>query len=173
MAWQLSIRQFTSVSTCRAACHLAECILRFKLVSQGDIATSLEAVVSVADLYGPALLTDASSAFLSLIVRLRSSENSTVHNVAAERVLQWLQGKWAPSEFNFCATLNSHELMRLKATSAIGLTLPMPLNTRVLEMCCDYCMRALTEFGKNRHGQMTELWGTSAKLGCIVMNNLP
>ncbi|KAF2233374.1 hypothetical protein EV356DRAFT_559975 [Viridothelium virens] len=99
-AWQLAIRQFTSTATCRAACHLAESLLRLRLVSHSVTMPALEAVISSTNLHGPALLTDSSSTLLSLIVKMRSSESRTAFDVTSTRVLQWLQAKWTPGNFN-------------------------------------------------------------------------
>ena len=96
IAWQLATRHITSAATCRTACYLAECILRLRLVSRSITTPSLEAIMSGADLYGPAILTDTSSTFFAYVIQVHSSESSALLNVTTERVLQWLQGKWTP-----------------------------------------------------------------------------
>ncbi|KAI9667274.1 MAG: Serine/threonine-protein kinase tel1 [Bathelium mastoideum] len=98
-AWQVATRQLTATATCRAACHLAESILRLKLITHGTSAPSIDAIVTETDLYGPALLTDTSSTLLTFVIKMRLSESSSSFSIASERILQWLQGKWMPCNF--------------------------------------------------------------------------
>jgi ataxia telangiectasia mutated family protein len=94
--WQSATRAVTSLSSCRAACHLMDVLLKLDVVSFALVTASVQNMLFSIELSGPALLTDTSMAFMTTLIRERVRENPTSHDMTAERILNWLFGKWTP-----------------------------------------------------------------------------
>lgn len=97
--WKSASRAVTSVSTCRAACHLMDMLLRLEIIPFSTITADAQSMVFSVELNGPALLTETSVAFMTTIIQERVRENPTNLDATAERVLNWLFGKWAPRKY--------------------------------------------------------------------------
>lgn len=95
-AWQSASRAVTSISISRAACHLMDVLLRLQIVPYSAISETAQSMLLSIELRGPALLTEASSSFLTTLIRGRITENPTNFNSTAERVLNWTLSKWTP-----------------------------------------------------------------------------
>lgn len=98
MVWQLASRGLTTISSCRAACHLMDVLITQHLVDYKKVADSVEGILDAIDLSGPAALADSILSFLTLILRLAATERPSRSNPALQRVLRWLFSKWTPSE---------------------------------------------------------------------------
>lgn len=72
-------------------------LLKLKIVPFSAVSDTVQAMLLSIELGGPALLTEASSALMTTLVRARINENPTHYNMTAERVLNWLFTKWVPS----------------------------------------------------------------------------
>lgn len=102
--WQSACRAITSISISRAACHLMDVLLKLGVVSFSAVSDTVQSMLLSIELSGPALLTEASSALLSTIMRERIQENPTHFNPTSERILSWFLTKWTPSELYFYVT---------------------------------------------------------------------
>ena len=71
-------------------------LLKLEVVPFPTVTASAQSMLSSIELSGPALLTETSLALMATMVRERVRENPTNFDSAAERVLNWLLGKWAP-----------------------------------------------------------------------------
>ncbi|KAF2466182.1 uncharacterized protein BDR25DRAFT_345757 [Lindgomyces ingoldianus] len=109
-AWQSASRVITSISSSRAACHLLNVLLRLEIVPYSAISDIAQSMLLSIELSGPALLTETSSSLLATIIQERTTENPTLFNQTAERILNWLFTKWTPSMFpeRTYALLNAH-----------------------------------------------------------------
>ncbi|KAL5377435.1 hypothetical protein DPSP01_009773 [Paraphaeosphaeria sporulosa] len=108
--WQSATRAVTSLSSCRAACHLMDVLLKLDVVSFSTVTASVQNMLFSIELSGPALLTETSAAFMTTLIRERVKENPTSHDVTAERILNWLFGKWTPHLWaeRTSTSLNAH-----------------------------------------------------------------
>ncbi|KAL1605036.1 Serine/threonine-protein kinase tel1 [Paraconiothyrium brasiliense] len=108
--WQSASRAITSLSSCRAACHLMDVLLKLDVVSFSTATTSVQSMLFSVELSGPAVLTETSAAFMTTVVRERVKENPTSHGMTAERILNWLFGKWTPHLWaeRTSTSLNAH-----------------------------------------------------------------
>lgn len=71
-------------------------LLKFGIVQFSTVTANIQSMVFSIELNGPALLTETSLALMTTIIYERVRENPTNFDVTAERVLNWLFGKWAP-----------------------------------------------------------------------------
>jgi ataxia telangiectasia mutated family protein len=96
-AWQSASRAATSLSTCRAACHLMDVLLKLHIVPFSAVSDNVQSLLLSIELSGPALLVETSSSLMTTIMRQRAHENPTHFNATSERILSWLFSKWTPS----------------------------------------------------------------------------
>ncbi|KAL0263600.1 Serine/threonine-protein kinase tel1 [Diplodia seriata] len=96
--WQLCSRNVTTGSTCRAAAHSMDVILRLGLVEFGSIAEIVEAMISSVELRGPAVLSESCCSLWLTMFDVRSSESPHSSHVTIDRMLRWLFLKWTPSK---------------------------------------------------------------------------
>lgn len=73
-------------------------LLKLNIVPFSAVSATVQSMLLSIELNGPALLTEASSSFLTTIIQQRVAENPTHYNQTAERVLNWLLSKWTPSK---------------------------------------------------------------------------
>ncbi|KAF2453189.1 hypothetical protein BDY21DRAFT_142648 [Lineolata rhizophorae] len=85
---------------CRPACHLLDALFKVRLVPYSSVAEVAEAMVTAVELNGPAIVADASCAFLATLIRVRGAENPSAFASSSDRVLNWVFGKWLPSKFD-------------------------------------------------------------------------
>lgn len=71
-------------------------LLKLDVVSLSAVTASVQNMLFSIELSGPALLTETSAAFMTTLIRERVKENPTSHDMTAERILNWLFGKWSP-----------------------------------------------------------------------------
>lgn len=109
-AWQGASRAVTSISNSRAASHLMDVLLRLQIVPFSAISQTVQSMLLSIELSGPALLTEASSSFLTTLIRGRITENPTNFNFTAERILIWTLSKWTPGLWSdrAYAAMNAH-----------------------------------------------------------------
>lgn len=98
--WQLSARNVTTGSTCRAASHTMDIILRLGLVDYSAIADTADAMVGSVELHGPAILSESSCSLWLTVFDVRSSESPHSSHFTTDRMLRWLFSKWTPSNFH-------------------------------------------------------------------------
>jgi ataxia telangiectasia mutated family protein len=102
-AWEkvakLSLKFVSSLSCCRAACHLCDAIFQLKLVPGAVLKDAADNIISSVDLIGPAVVSDASMALWSTLLELKESENPSMAPFVSERALHWLFAKFTPSKY--------------------------------------------------------------------------
>lgn len=96
---QLSLKLVSSVSSCRAACHLLDIIIQFRLVSSTALLAAIDSILSSTDLAGPAVLAESSMALWSTLLRLKTEENPSSATLVSDRALNWLFTKFTPSKY--------------------------------------------------------------------------
>lgn len=99
-AWQSASRSVTSISLSRVACHLMDVLLRLNIVPFSEVSGTAQSILASIELSGPALLTESSSSLMTTILQERVKENPTHFSSTAERILNWLLGKWTPSSWS-------------------------------------------------------------------------
>jgi ataxia telangiectasia mutated family protein len=85
-------------------------LLRFNIVPFSAVSGTAQSILASIELSGPALLTESSSSLMTTILQERVKENPTHFSSTAERILNWLLGKWTPGKCHH--TLLKVELMR-------------------------------------------------------------
>lgn len=95
----MAAKAIPAVSSCRAACHLMDILLRLKLVNYAVVAEQLDATISSSELNGPAVLAESTASLWETMIFTRESHNPGLFGVTAERALHWLFGKWTPSTY--------------------------------------------------------------------------
>ncbi|KAK6503054.1 Serine/threonine-protein kinase tel1 [Arthrobotrys musiformis] len=94
--WKTAMRNITSPSACRSACHLLRIMLAENILSFTEVRDSIDDLVSKVEAQGPALVADSTVAFWHEIVR-RRRENPAISKVHLEtRLFQWFLMKWRP-----------------------------------------------------------------------------
>jgi ataxia telangiectasia mutated family protein len=104
--WQLASGAVSSLQTSRAACFLLNQLLELELVQFSAVSQSLDAMLQLSDIAGPAALADSSVRFWRSVVQRKLSENPSASSGLPEKLLQWLFTKWTPSK------TSSHLLFR-------------------------------------------------------------
>ena len=95
--WLLAVRSMSNVSSCRAACHLLDILMRVRLASQTSIQELVNIVTSSIDVSGPSTLAD-SVLHLLTAVGLESQRYSPAAAIGtAESILGWLFRTFMPS----------------------------------------------------------------------------
>ena len=74
-------------------------MLKLEVIAFATVTVNVQSMLSSVELNGPALLTETSIALMITLIRERVRENPTNFDAAAERVLNWLFGKWNPREY--------------------------------------------------------------------------
>ncbi|RAR13257.1 ataxia telangiectasia mutated [Stemphylium lycopersici] len=139
-AWQSASRAVTSISISRAACHLMDVLLRLNIVPFSAVSATAQSMLLSIELSGPASLTESSSSLMTTILQERVKENPTHFSSTAERILNWLLGKWTPSHWSerVYASINAHhcnarDVLRIIYTCLdLPFALPKPTNFLVL-----------------------------------------
>jgi ataxia telangiectasia mutated family protein len=96
--WQLASGAISSLQTSRAACFLLNQLLELELVQFSAVSQSLDAMLQLSDIAGPAVLADSSVRFWQSVVQRKLSENPSASSGLPEKLLQWLFTKWTPSK---------------------------------------------------------------------------
>ena len=71
-------------------------LLQLEIIPFASVGADAQNILFSIELNGPALLTDSSMALMTTLTRERVRENPTSFVTTAERVLNWLFGKWTP-----------------------------------------------------------------------------
>ncbi|KAF3908596.1 hypothetical protein ABW21_db0209793 [Orbilia brochopaga] len=139
--WHAAIRNMTSPSMCRSACHLLRIMLSEKILPFSDVRDSVDDLVSKIEAQGPASLADSAIGFWHEIVKNRR-ESAAISQVHLEtRLLQWLLMKWRPGNLSKYAGFSSS-----MATASV------PEIVSIIALCCGqeyfpYLPYAETTFG--------------------------
>ena len=96
--WRLVARHVTSLSTCRAACHLMTELLVTSLVQYIDVADLVDGMIRSADLNGPAGCDESATNLWTVLLTFRSRENLSSAPESSENVLRWLCIRWSPGK---------------------------------------------------------------------------
>ncbi|KAK6533509.1 Serine/threonine-protein kinase tel1 [Orbilia ellipsospora] len=93
-SWQTAMRNITSPSMCRPACHLLRLMLSRKTIKFSDVQESVDDLLSKIETQGPAVLADSAISFWHEVSKSRR-ENAAISRVHFEtRLLQWFITKW-------------------------------------------------------------------------------
>ncbi|KAF2667225.1 hypothetical protein BT63DRAFT_427633 [Microthyrium microscopicum] len=106
--WQVASGAVSSLRTSRAACHLLRVLLDLELVPFSSISQSLDNMLQLLEITGPAVLAESSVSFWITLVRRKMLQNSNMMNGLSEKLVRWLFTKWTPSAFE--DRLHSSEL---------------------------------------------------------------
>ncbi|KAK6361624.1 Serine/threonine-protein kinase tel1 [Orbilia blumenaviensis] len=94
--WKTAMRNITSPSACRSACHLLRIMLSENILTFTEVRDSIDDLVAKIEAQGPAIVADSTVAFWHEIVR-RRRENPAISKVNLEtRIFQWFLMKWRP-----------------------------------------------------------------------------
>lgn len=74
-------------------------LLRLEVLPFSSISADVQNMLLSIELSGPALVTESSSAFMTTLIRERIRETPTDYDLTAERLLNWLFGKWTPRKY--------------------------------------------------------------------------
>lgn len=96
--WQAASRCISAIPTSRAACHVLNVLLKTGVIEYSSISRSVEAMFSATEVNGPATLCEASLSLWVDLMNRRLAENPSSGSVTINRILQWLFGKWTPSQ---------------------------------------------------------------------------
>jgi serine-protein kinase ATM len=100
--WELAARLVPSSNTSRVACYVLDVLLRANIVPYSAVSHSLNHMLEVAELSGPAILAESSVSFWISFLTLKLSENPSSSRGLAEKLLRWLFRNWTPSMFSHC-----------------------------------------------------------------------
>jgi serine-protein kinase ATM len=100
--WELTTRLVPSPDSSRAACHLLDTLLKHKHVLYPIVSQSLDNMLEMSELSGPAVLSDSSTSLWMTYLSMRLTENPTSSKGIAEKLLRWLFKKWTPSMYQMC-----------------------------------------------------------------------
>jgi ataxia telangiectasia mutated family protein len=96
--WQLASGAVSSLQTSRASCFLLNHLLQSELVEFAAVSPSLDSMLQLSEIAGPAALADSSIRFWQTVVHKKLSENPSASTGLSEKLLQWLFTKWTPSK---------------------------------------------------------------------------
>ncbi|MCJ1393539.1 Serine/threonine-protein kinase tel1 [Xylographa bjoerkii] len=99
-AWQLAVRNVSSNSTCRAACHLMAIILDRGLVDYVDIVAVIDKMLSSVELNGPSIFCDSAVDLWKAVINVMIKQNPAATQVTSDRILRWLFIRWRPSQIH-------------------------------------------------------------------------
>ncbi|KAK6536529.1 Serine/threonine-protein kinase tel1 [Arthrobotrys megalospora] len=126
--WKTAMRNITSPSTCRSACHLLRIMLSEDVLAFTEVRDSIDDLVSKIEAQGPALVADSTVAFWHEIIRHRR-ENPAISKVHLEtRLFQWFLVKWRPG-----ALWGDAEK---KSAKAHAFNASVPEISSIVSLCC-------------------------------------
>lgn len=108
-------------------------LLRLNIVPFSEVSGTAQSILASIELSGPALLTESSSSLMTTILQERVKENPTHFSSTAERILNWLLGKWTPSRCYH--TFSRIQLRIFKVHGLSEYTLRWLRTTAMLAMC--------------------------------------
>ncbi len=91
---QVAIRSVSVSGTSRAACLILHSILEAHLVSYHAIADDINAMVTAADISGPALLVDSSLVLMLHLLHLRNTMLPSASQATSSHIIRWLFSRW-------------------------------------------------------------------------------
>jgi ataxia telangiectasia mutated family protein len=95
--WELAARLIPSTLSSRAASHVLDTLLRQGLVQYSQVSKSIDQMLAVSELSGPAVLGESSVSLWISSLSLRLAENPGSSRGLSEKLLRWLFKKWTPS----------------------------------------------------------------------------
>ncbi|KAF2425727.1 ataxia telangiectasia mutated [Tothia fuscella] len=98
--FQLAARLVGTSSASRAACHLMDVLLRFKLVLHTSVASTVDNMVASMELHGPAIFSDSSSSLWITLLQSKAAENPSAALAIADRILKWTFSRWTPNKLD-------------------------------------------------------------------------
>ncbi|KAL4941065.1 hypothetical protein BDV06DRAFT_195262 [Aspergillus oleicola] len=93
-AWDLTARASTSQFTSRAACHLQNSILHYRLLDYSAVSETVNSMLSFVNLNGPASLSDASLELWAGILRMMAQINPGSASNVSSQICAWLRDAW-------------------------------------------------------------------------------
>ncbi|KAI9882878.1 MAG: N-terminal acetyltransferase A complex catalytic subunit ard1 [Watsoniomyces obsoletus] len=108
--WHAAARASTVTAACRAACHLMDAILSFRLVAYSSVVESVNSLIASTEVNGPAALTDSALPFWTILLHVRTLENPGACFGTSERILHWLFSKWSPAKSSDRVYVTRHAL---------------------------------------------------------------
>ncbi|RDW94766.1 hypothetical protein BP5796_00529 [Coleophoma crateriformis] len=102
--WYAGLRCVTLSATCRAASVQLHSLLANGLLQYHEISEDVSAMITAADVSGPAVLCDSSALLMMHILHVRVSEVPGASLQACQHVMRWLFDKWKACKFITAST---------------------------------------------------------------------
>jgi hypothetical protein len=96
--WNIAARNVTNPSTCRAACHVLNVLLKLRLVKYSSVTETFDSMLVSANLNGPTLLAESPVSLFITVIHETARENPSKISQLSERITDWLFSKWTPSK---------------------------------------------------------------------------
>ncbi|RYP22249.1 hypothetical protein DL765_001763 [Monosporascus sp. GIB2] len=95
-SWQFAARSVTMAGTCRASSLLLYSILTNDLLPYRDIADDVNAMITTADVNGPAVVVDSSLLFMTKLLHLLNYQLPSASYATCNHVVRWMFLRWDP-----------------------------------------------------------------------------
>ena len=92
--WHIGTRALTFAATCRAAAVQLHAILAAGLVQYREIGEDVDAMITAADISGPAILCDSAVLLMMHLLHARVTEVPGTSLIACHHVIKWLFTRW-------------------------------------------------------------------------------
>ncbi|TVY84871.1 Serine/threonine-protein kinase TEL1 [Lachnellula suecica] len=106
--WHLGARLLTFSTTCRAAALQLHSILAKKLVDYHSIGDDVNAIITAADVSGPAIICDSAISLMTHLLNARVTEAPGASLVTSQHTIRWLFTRWNPADRSFAAHYAVH-----------------------------------------------------------------
>jgi ataxia telangiectasia mutated family protein len=94
--WHAGVRALTYTPTCRAASAQLHAMLATGLVQYHDVGEDVEAIITTADISGPAMLCDSSILLMTHLLHVRVTEVPGASLTSCSNTARWLLSRWNP-----------------------------------------------------------------------------
>ncbi|RYO97250.1 hypothetical protein DL764_007350 [Monosporascus ibericus] len=95
-SWQFAARSVTMTGTCRASSLLLYSVLTNDLLPYRDIADDVNAMITTADVNGPAVVVDSSLLFMTKLLHLLNYQLPSASYATCNHVVRWMFLRWDP-----------------------------------------------------------------------------
>ena len=96
--WHIGARLLTFSSTCRAAALQLHLVLAKKLVLYHDISDDVNAMITAADISGPATICDSAICLMTHLLNTRVTEVPGASLLTSHHTIRWFFTRWNPGK---------------------------------------------------------------------------
>ncbi|RYP67295.1 hypothetical protein DL771_007313 [Monosporascus sp. 5C6A] len=107
-SWQFAARSVSMTGTCRASSLLLYSVLTNDLLPYRDIADDVNAMITTADVNGPAVVVDSSLLFMTKLLHLLNYQLPSASYATCNHVVRWMFLRWDPADASFTSTYSAH-----------------------------------------------------------------